>query len=465
MLCSVTRCISRRFNSQWQQLGRFYEKVPQKLSLVLQNDGDRRPSIRCGVILPPNDSAKSSFVSALVADVYSTNQSWFRTLMSRYDRKNTSRVLIKYGSQFDVRVNSNSTVFVVPSPFLQRHDVEILEFQHGQMPVIEQDRGCHLYVDLAGSSFDLSPSIILHDTTLPEALPFSNTVNSKLALESIVEFIRDKSTVDRYLENIEKSNFDAVSARLGDTLDNRDAIFQDLQRSIIENIKQDEDLVGRRRRIQSEKGQMLQEIEQWSQLAHTELQTIIGPLLDEFIKKQLSLWKIYSYSESRLKLKLVELLIEPLNHLKMKSSLYKLAGKLDIDEAVPLKPPLEIQHIDMKVLAVHEKVSKTIYWNFFSLQLPLILCSSLGVLSEQFSIYSMGSLASLGIALGFKRVLSHWETAMKDVLNDITSSIRENIQMDKRLMLSNCQERFANEESTLDKKLQLIESLSKNLEN
>ncbi|QLG74479.1 hypothetical protein HG535_0G03620 [Zygotorulaspora mrakii] len=462
MFTNIKWTTIKRFNSQWRQLAQCYEKLPEKLSLLLQDEEGTRRTIRCGVILPRRQETNhSEFISALLSDVYARDQTWFRTLVTRYHGKNVSNVLMRYGQQLDLLKSERSIMLTLPSPFLKRYDVEFLEFHDNERP--EYERGCHLYVDLGDSPSRVWPTISINDTKISKELLLSSSVNAKLALKATIDFVRDKSTVDEYLRNMETSNFDNISKRLGSILEDKETIFKNLQKSIIENIKRTELPLERKKMIEYERKQMMSEIESWSQLAHLELQTVINPLLDQFSREHLSIWKIYTYSESKLKLNLLELLVEPLTHLKMKSSLFKLSGKLQLDDTLALKSPLEIQNIGQRVLKLHGKANKAIYQNFFSLQLPLILCSVVGGLSEQFSFYSMGSLASFGIVLGFKRVMSYWDETMKSLQQDIIANIRENIEKDKAMLVASGRERFSEKEFKLDQKIKIIDSLPNEL--
>lgn len=465
MLCNLRLLhVSKRFQSQWAQLSDCYKILPPKLPLILQESRERTSILRCGVILSANNLRhQSKFLSSLLADVYSSDQAWFNVMANRYTTSPTSPVLVRFGEQFDMQREQNYTKFVVPSPFLKDYKVEFLEMQTKQP---QGEDGCHLYITLDGSDSVLArgwPTIGVQDCDNTDSLPFSNQINLSMAFEAISNFIKDKNTVKSYLQEMDKSNFADFTKRLSARLNDRKGIFLDLKSSVLQDILVNDKTLVEDEHLKSDKQDVMQAIEQWSQLAHTELQTKVKPLLEDFAREQLSIWRIYTYSESKLKLKLIELVTKPLRDLQMVQSLYILRGHLHIDDTMK-SPLIETNHLEDKICFVQTKINKSIYHNFLTLQLPLILCATLGVISDQFSAYSMGALASFGIILGFKRVISDWEATLKKILADINESIRKSIESNKDCLIKHCRASFALEESKLDRKMKVIKAVSENLD-
>lgn len=454
----------KRFKSQWAQLSECYKVLPPKLSLVLQESREPTAILRCGVILSANNvKRQSKFLSSLLADVYSSDQAWFNTMANRYSTSPTSQVFVRFGEQFDMQRERNYTKFVIPSPFLKDHKVEFLEMQTKQS---QGEDGCHLYINLDGNDSMLArgwPTIVVQDCDNTNSLPLSNQINLSQAFEAISNFIKDKNTVTSYLQGMEKSNFANFKKKLSARLNDRKVLFSDLESSVLQNILINDKTLAEDKRMQSDKQEMTPAIEQWSQLAHNELQTKVKPLLENFAREQLSIWKIYTYSESKLKLKLIELVTKPIRCLQMVRSLYTLRGHLQIDDTMK-SSLLEMNHLENKITSAQTKINKTIYHNFLTLQLPLIVCATLGIVSDQFSAYSMGALASFGVILGFKRVISDWQVTLKKILADINESIRRNIESNRDNLIQRCRASFALKESQSERKTKIIKAISENLD-
>lgn len=463
MMWNILRTVSfRRSASKWAQLSQCYDEIPPKVQLMMRESG-RQSVIRCGVLKPANGhQSLPTFLGALLADVYASDQTWLAVLLNRQGTRTRSPLLIKFGEHFDIQQDGNYTRFAVPSPFLKDYNVEFLEITS---PDMQGEDECHFYIDLSdGSTKRLYrwPTVTVDDTSSSGPLPLSNHVNSSMAAAGILKFIRDKSSVSSYLQAMDRSNMSSFADRLKQKIHDRKKIFSDLGMATLKNLMDSDESLIEYHISESQKQEMIRQVEDWRRQAHGELQREVMPLLQKFLKSHLSIWRIYSYSEDKFNLRLKELVDEPLRDLKMVNLLYSLRGRLQLEGSV--SSPLHNAHLfEKEVTLAHRDLNKVIYQNFFKLQLPLIVCSTMGYVSEQFSLYSMGALASLGIVLGLQRVISSWELASKKIVDNIYDAIRTYIEYESNFMIQRCKEKFAEEETQHKHKQEILNSLLQDL--
>lgn len=464
MMWNILRRVSfRRSASKWAQLSQCYDEIPPKVQLMMRESG-RQSVIRCGVLKRANGhQSLPTFLGALLADVYASDQTWLAVLLNRQVTRASSLLLIKFGEQFDTQQDGNYTRFAVPSPFLKDCNVEFLEITFPDSKQGEDE--CHFYIDLSdGSTKRLYrwPTVTVNDTTSSDPLPLSNQVNSSMAAEGILKFIRDKSSVSSYLQAMDRSNMSSFADRLKHKIHDRKKIFSDLGMATLKNLMDSDESLIENHISESQKQEMIRQVEGWRRQAHEELQSEVLPLLQKFLKSHLSIWRIYSYSEDKFNLRLKELVDKPLRDLKMVNLLYSLRGKLQLEGSI--NSPLHNAHLfEKEVTLAHRDLNKVIYQNFFKLQLPLIVCSTMGYVSEQFSLYSMGALASLGIVLGLQRVISSWELASKKIVDNIYDAIRTYIEYESNFMIQQCNEKFAEDETKHKHKQEILNSLLQDL--
>ncbi|AQZ18549.1 (ZYRO0E05896g) [Zygosaccharomyces parabailii] len=460
MLSCMGTLVFRRHGNQWVKLAHCYNVLPAKLSLIL--DGFKSSKVRCGLILPPhNVTSSSSFLSALVADVYSTDQAWFNVLKDRYSGGDSlSKFLVKYGDQFDEQKMNNMTTFTVPSPFLQKNNVEFLEVQSTDS---QSNDGCHFYINLQGPNpnvFHIWPTVNLNLSSQISDMPFENQVNAPMALNAITNFIGNKNTVNEFLEAMAASNFSKVQQKLESKLTDKEDIFSDLKNRVLENILNTERLYDRNRQLNDEEEKYMGRVEVWSEEAHGELQKEIIPRLNSFVKNQLSLWRVYTYSESKFQLKLLNMVTEPLGGLQMINSLNRIRGELKVNDTIFTRNQvISVKDLNEEAINLHRKINKDIYQNFVLVQLPMILLAIFGVVSGEFSGFSMGALASFGVVLGFSRVLSLWQSLLNGYEMKIIETVRSNIEIMKANLIKEYQKSFAFRKNEYRIKYDLCRSL------
>lgn len=424
---------------------------------------DKESTIRCGVLQRSSGTqCLPTFLAALLADVYASDQTWLVTLLNRQGSPMKSPLLVQYGEHFEAHEDKNCTKFNVPSPFLKKHRIEFLEILS---PEVRSDDECHFYIDLSdGSPTKLYrwPTVSVSDTSSLDPLPFSNQINSSRAVKAILKFIRDKSSVESYLEDIEKSNVANFAERVKHKIDDRKQIFSELGRAVLENVSETDKSLAKHLSSEARKQEMIADIEVWRRQAHEELQNKVMPVLRKFLKDHLTVRNIYLYSEDKFSLRLKEMVDQPLHNLQMVKHLYSLKGKLGVEDSSN-SSLYDTKSFNEELTLAHKNLNKVVYQNFFQIQLPLILCSTVGYISEQFSLYSMGSLASLGVILGVQKVIYNWEAASKKTINKIYHAIRSSIESEGNSLIQQCNAKFKSDEIKNQRKQEIIDSLFQDL--
>lgn len=447
--------LGKRLSSNWSRLSEIYakagDKVPDKLPL-LKNEANHK--IRCGVILQSLKSQRqSAFLSALLSDVYSNDQYWHDQFSQRYSKRGPK--LIRYGASLEVhRLDNSSTLYTLPSPWLQKHDIELLEMDE----VSPANDGCHIYLGLGKTLPAMVWTTLSISDTDSESPMGTREVNCKKALAGMRKLIQSKSNVTEYLKDLESSNFLYITQLLESQLCDKNHIMERLKHAVIKNIYETDTSISKYSQHLTEKKTIDGEIDNWAYKAHSALQSQLKPRLKQFVRGQLSVYKLHTYSESQLELKLREMcdlsrtsdLTEKINHIR---------GRLNLPLSLP--PVWDMNRLYQRANAMHKVINKFIYQQFFKFQLPLILCSVLGVLSGQFSAYSMGSLAALGLVLGVNRTMHQWSAILQRFQTEVLEEKRLEIEVARGEIQTESNIKAENESRILRSKVEILEKLSK----
>ncbi|SCU97444.1 LAMI_0F10110g1_1 [Lachancea mirantina] len=445
----------RRWNSNWCQLDHIYGKqgieIP-KIKLL----GSKPPQLRVGVILRSlNKSRDLAFLSALLADVYTQDKYWMDVFMQRHC-SSFSQNLLKFGPHFDVQSTESIRTFTLPSPWLRENNVQFLETT--RQSVLTDN--CHLYLDLRSQSADAStlsrwPTLYIRESD-SECVLERNWVNSQKALNAVKAFIKDKHQVKEYLRDLEDSNFLAVNKMLETKFSCKDEILQDLGKVVkAEIFDQDKSLREFETRSAEDKNREAL-IDSWTVNAHRELQQKFFPMMKAFLRKQLSVGKLYTYSESKLELKMRETL-GLIENTKIEESRNHLRGSLALGHAN--HDVLDVQKLQDKIPGLHEKINKAVYAQFFQLQLPIVIVATLGVVSGQFTLFSMGSLAGVGLALGVNKVMRQWNRLLHNLSTTITEETRQAIELERNSLREELRAKESKEAQLTTRKLELLSNL------
>lgn len=449
----------RRYG-KWNRVAELYKegnggirKLEMEKLNLLTVDSPSVTTIRCGFL----GAESSALLDCLVLDVYSTERAW----MGQFLGRNRSKNLVKYGEEFSVSGPSGIDelrTYYIPSPWLKGLDCEILESSEEKV----QKDGCHFYVMRESLPEVLWPRFPITPKNIDEVHAKLNgsQIDALHMLQATLRFIEDKSTVNEYLRILDSSNFLPLSKQLKDRLGDKNAVFSDLEHAVLSEIYRSDDSVSQYEKLVTSRSSVDKQIEQWSQDAHKELQKCIEPLLMNFSSKQLSLWKVYSYTESKLQLKLREM-CNITNDLEMVQSLSHIYGSLNIPQ-----DRLEIidsKYTQQQVPELHKRINGIVYKNFFQLQLPLILVSVAGTITNICSPFSMGALGSFGVVLGLKRVKDSWFLILEQFREQIMEQCRIGIENNKSILIEKWKNTYAKRESELREKVSLIKTISDEL--
>lgn len=433
--------------------------------------------VRCGF----KGKGVSRMLDVLLLDVYSGDKGWMEQFLQR-DRK--QRSLIRYGVDFGVKSASGLdevVTYELPSPWLEKAGCEILELGSESESEAESREGpsgrpsgspsgrpdgCHLYVSEKGftparwPTFSVVPRHGGRGSEAGTGTSHENEVDAETAFDVALRFSKDKSLVSTYLDSLDSTNILAISKKLQARLNDKNQIFRDLERAVLTELYRVDESPQEYEKLMKSRARVDDTIENWAREAHKELQGSIEKLLQDFASKQLSLWKVYSYSEPKLSLKLHEL-CNISNDLEMVQNLSHIYGSLGIQQQrLSIISP---DYAKNKVPYLHREINKCVYKNFFQLQFPLIAVSVIGYVTELCSGYSMGALASLGIVLGLKRVKDTWYNLLLQFQQQIREECRVGIELNKQLLRKNWEDAYTQKESELSSKVALLEQISKEL--
>ncbi|KTA96494.1 hypothetical protein AO441_003329 [Nakaseomyces glabratus] len=459
---SARRCV-HGWSHVAKQLGKYGvdEVAISKLRLLQENT-----AIRCGVLM---NTCQGSFGSAFVTDKEALGSSWVPTLINRWVNEDKTPVLMKYGDQFR-EINGEVRTFEIPSSFLKETNAEILEIpeqdqsKDKRLPHVHD--GCHVYLDIRGDptvSQPTWPTIEIEDVLSKGKLLLTNQIDSQMALESLLKY--NNSTISEYLNKQNASNFDRIRAKLVDKLKDGNLIRTELKSSIRRYLQSTDRDFSNEKRLIGKRDLTNEEIDKWAECSHKTLRDEIVPSFLSFARAHLSLWKLYTYSPAKLKLNFMEYCMIPLykvheieNSAKvLEANMFREFDLETVNAQVmtPILPTTEIQ----KIGRIQTEINKAIYKQFFTIQLPMVLCALLGVVSEQFSAYYMGSLAALGIVLGFWRCMKQWQYILNGYTRKVSFLLKDRIEL-RRAELKKLSDRCFEEKAlAAKKKKELLEPL------
>ncbi|KAL3229181.1 hypothetical protein RNJ44_02268 [Nakaseomyces bracarensis] len=432
-----------RLMSSWSRLAKLYPRgvVGDKIRLIEGYRGDQ--VIRCGVL------GSSKFIGTFTVDHIEARNSWAKRYVdSILEPAGLRNKLVSYGEEFSQGRDS----YMVPSIFLKNNKVEFLTVDE-----VGVSDGCHFYLRIDKKERSLTcdvswPVIELEDVKYDGSFLLGNQIDTNKSLQATLDLGESKLSMTEYLRAQEESNFDHVNNRLIAKLQSRDTIIEDLKAAVIKHIRSsDPDIESIEKEDQKLDSAYLA-VDQWAEDAHRQLQEQIIPSFIHFAKTQLSLWKLYTHSESKLKLRFMECCMLPLYNVQviegksevLETNIRNEFGQVGHNE--PLSPLVPVNDIQ-KIGKIQKDINKAIYHEFFSLQLPMMLVALLGVVSEQFSGFYMGSVAALGIVLGFSRTMTKWKKILNTYTDHITRIIRDRVEM-RRIELKRRAQRFHDQKNS-----------------
>lgn len=438
-----------RLMSSWSRLGKLYHQgaVADKIRLI-----DNTKTVRCGVI-------GRGLVGALTVDHMEARKSWAREYLEAELNSVNENKLIKYGDEF----SKTDLGYTVPSSFLQNNKVEFLKVND-----TSGKDGCHFYIRLNQKNLnpkqDIWPVVELEDVKYNGSFLLANQIDVVKSVQATLDMGNSKISVSDYLKAQEESNFDHVRHKLEAKLKNRNTIIQDLKNAVVRYIQKTDPDISSIGKESTKLDKAYLAIDEWAEDAHKQLQSQIIPSFVHFAKTQLSLWKLYLHSESKLKLRFMECCMIPLYNIQViegKSEVLETNIRNEFDQTgvhEPIAPLVPVNDIQ-KIGNIQKDINKAIYHQFFTLQLPMILVALLGVVSEQFSGFYMGSVAALGIVLGFSRTMTKWKQILNVYTNRITRIIKDRVEMRRSDLKRRAKKYHDQKNATLIKKEEVLKSI------
>lgn len=440
--------------NKWVQLDACYPtEKPIKLNL-LTTPG----RIRCGLVLPNNNNNdETKLLNSLVIDVHAKEQTWMQYFSKRFYNDQDNFRLIKYGETFNFEKQGNLSIYTLPSSWLKNKNVEFIECSREQMDISNDQ--CHFYISINSSIPAETPWPTLNISLTNDKNVYTNRqVNINMAWDSMLMLSRKEFNSVQHLEYLKKSNFVPIHNMINHKLKNVNQISQDLAKAVLTTIYRSDSSINEYEKLLKQESIATSIIEQWACKSHNELQNMIKASLQKFNQSQLSVWKLYIYSESALSLKLREMSQIPLD-LPIIQNLNYVRGQLDLP--IVVKPTIiDNNAINTMLVGMHKRINMNIYKVFFQLQLPLIFCSCAGIISGQFSSYSMGSLAGLGIILGLRNVMKSWSFELEKFQYHIIEQIRLGIELEKEALLNQWNKIFASNQKLLNTKMKILKELN-----
>lgn len=414
--------------------------------------------IRIGILYENATIARSSkIIETILADPLSyNNKIWFEMINSRLRTQNNRFV---YSSETLSGKENGEFSFKIPSPLLssvfrpkfttlrtQMKDLELWEINDPSEIV-----NCHYYIvilDNIQGYFETQPeslnkiamvSVIDNTDYSPTTEMFETgtgkpnliKVNSQLAFQGIEKFLKfDTKATDEYLNSLKNSNIKQLSEIITYYLDFTN-LNSHLVNDILNRISRSMSGVDSLERLYYDIKN--QDIEEFSEHAHLELQYQFIPNTQKFFKK-LKWWKLYLKNDN-----IEYLLKDYFNNNFMNSSIESynfVRGKIvsniqrssasyaENDIANPLlqlKNDVVTQRISLEVQPfVYSVLTK----NLINYQVPISIIAFLSYQYFDFSSNSAIALALLGWVVGFNHISKSWEIFVNKWLRNLFEDTR-----------------------------------------
>ncbi|KAI5951742.1 hypothetical protein KGF54_004817 [Candida jiufengensis] len=254
-------------------------------------------------------------------------------------------------------------------------------------------------------------------------------IDSNLAYKGITNFmLNDVKATDSYLNSLTNSNVHQLFKFIDYYARTNNAInwYLGNVKSLIHN-----KLTKSKSSFEEDPTTIKLDIDKFIQLVNTELQYDFEPKTENFIKKNLSWWKLY-YKNDNVEYDLKDFFNE--NFMNKSIENYNLLrGKIiDSDEAD--KNPL----LELKNEVINKQINETVQAMVVSIlskafiyyQLPITVISGLAYQFFDFSANSCIALLCLGWVLGFNQVSREWLKFMNNWCNNLYEEIRLTLTRD-----------------------------------
>ncbi|KAK9238246.1 hypothetical protein V1525DRAFT_401506 [Lipomyces kononenkoae] len=406
---------------------------------------------------------------------------------------------VQGAGQLSETVTNVIQMFGVPSPFLLRHNITVLESV--RTPESHQDiyEPCHLHLFVSDSISSLTDP--LPDTITPAHrvldLP-SIPTDCENNISSSAVVISTKAAESLLLLNnnddawawAQKSNLTALAKILTD----RDTLFRNLVRSIIKScedyVRASKSYIDASLKPHNAGTEDARDIvaarKNWARTAHTELRDVLEPGLASFAN-QSTWWKLYWVIDD-LQPEIGERTVLhnflPTAERALVFVLGRLSTAPTVRSTVSLATPnfntsamqdridkigtsiAQAKHKVKQVLltSLHADGQRLIVSTFVLTQLPVALIAAAGWYWFGYSVYSMSGLALLAFVLGFKRLQSKWDALVSAFQRDVHDAARSAIDAAEAEIYNAWELKVADMESMIAGQQEVIDALKRNID-
>ncbi|KAG7696992.1 hypothetical protein KL915_002255 [Ogataea haglerorum] len=499
------------------------QKARQLLELARETDGYTTP-VRIGIVQSPGIEP-GLLTDVLVCDPLDSDQAWFIQLRQRQSEKKANQW---------VRFGENG----VRSPFLSRElrvvqsatlgdgttrkelhreefrDIELLEINDPQnlridsgvsettVPVQPSPANeCHLYIYVKtrpGEPLEINnyPSLSVLNTQVQESgSSFQLQTQGEIAVDlekarlANELLMKSPNNVSRYLELVKKSNISALLFTLSrETSASRPTclLLQSLLSDIDQQLKfeQKPDLV-------KEVDALKKEIENWAQMSHFELQSKIGPYLQDVLIQRFSKITQIVPNIDDFDLVLSKYLFDDETYiqksmfnftpvkchgslLESTAKLNYLEGKIDLLLPANAEPPQPLAHpvalLKHKVLNrdlpdLQQKISRIVLHNLATINLPAFAVCTVGHVIDYISMDTAVAVVVLSLAISSnnisKAVFCHLDAFRKSYMEDLRTSIDRSLEHLRRRLDRNLEQNGLHKAEKQQLRQQLSSALEK----
>ncbi|CCH46003.1 putative membrane protein [Wickerhamomyces ciferrii] len=414
---------------------------------LLQNLNSSKP-IRIGLVNP-----KKSFLNTILSDPFASDQSWYNQFQERSDSQ-----LIKYNDEFQ---NLESQL-EIPSPFLQNKNLEFLEILNLEHHNFND--GCHLYLNFNPGLINnyKYPTWEIKDSTTD--LLYPNELNSNKALEATNLLTKSSLNASEYTKLYNESQFPEFLKTL-DKLIEPKQIEKTLYQSILKNFQIQLNQKSLTFKELSEKDIKIQTlIKNWDESTHREFQLNFKPYITNFEKKNLDWWKLYYKNDD-----IETILTNMLNQNFLPNSIQQISyiqGQIDSFNSQTTSdlndnPLISIKQdiINNELIPIQNQVTRLLGFNFIGLQLPVGLVAISGWFWFGFEPYSMISLGSLGLVLGFNNISKKWLNIITNFKSQLFEKIRIAIGETNLKLYKNWELKYNFEKGKIEERIKLLKTL------
>ncbi|KAK9468286.1 hypothetical protein V1512DRAFT_259150 [Lipomyces arxii] len=414
---------------------------------------------------------------------------WHDAIKSRNLGKDS---LIRSGVQLTETVSNFLQLYSVPSPFLTKHNIHLIESVRTPNSADDVYEPCHLYLFVSNSASSVL-NRLADDSLIPALKVLDLPVVSESTDSSVIQ-ISTQTAFDLLRTDSDWSKNSNLSA-LGKIITDKDALFHNLVLTIIAAC---EDYVQTSRNYVQASLQQASTLEaedsrdivvarkEWAQSAHTELRDVVEPGLSEFAKA-VSWWKLYwvvDDLEEGIAERTVLRTFLPTSERSLVYVLGQLSSLPSLRTTVSMtaqsfadsQNKQRISKVGTSITDARTKIKRELlpilHWNaqklvvstFVLTQLPIGLLALGSWYLFGYTAYSMGGVGLFGFMLGFKQVQSKWDKLVAKFSTEVHDLGRSSIETAESEIYQAWESKVADLESKICEQEEVIDALKNNLD-